>query len=321
MQNCKLIMTVEEMQDRDKWLEMRNGGIGGSDAATIMGLNPWKSALELWMEKTGQREPADLSKNQRVYWGTKNEANIADWFTETTGKKVMRRGMMQNSDYPFMLASVDREVVGEDAGLEIKTAGVDQAKKWRVDDEGKIVEMPDAYYLQTQFYMAVTGCSKWYIAVLIGGNEALWGTVERNEEQIALLIEEAKKFWGMVQNNIMPDPDGSKGAAIALQEIYPGNGKPDVSITLDESEASMILTSLKDLKEEKEKLEDAIKLRENQIKALMGDYEMAYIGENKITWKMQAGRTTIDSKKLKKEMPDVYKKYAKTGKPVRVLRT
>lgn len=73
------------------------------------------------MEKTGQVEPPDLSGNQYVYWGTKNEANIADWFQEETGKKVRKLGTLQNRSFPFMLANIDREVVGENAGQEVKT--------------------------------------------------------------------------------------------------------------------------------------------------------------------------------------------------------
>ena len=136
---AKLVMTVEEMRDRQAWLKLRNSGLGGSDASVIMGMNPWKSRLALWAEKTGEIEPDDLSGNQRVYWGQKNEQNIAEWFMEQTGKRVIRRGMMQSCDHPWMLASVDREVVGEKAGLEIKTAGVDQAKYWRDDN------IPDAW--------------------------------------------------------------------------------------------------------------------------------------------------------------------------------
>ena len=109
---AELVMTVEQMKDREAWLKLRNSGLGGSDAAVILGANPWKSRLALWAEKTGQLPPEDLSKNMRVYWGQKNEANIADWFEEETGKQVRRRGMMRSCQYPWMLASVDREVIG-----------------------------------------------------------------------------------------------------------------------------------------------------------------------------------------------------------------
>lgn len=149
--NCDLILSVKDAEDHEKWLKTRDLGIGGSDAAVIMGMNSYKSTYQLWMEKTGQVEPPDLSDNQYVYWGTKNESNIADWFQEETGKKVKRLGTLQSREYPFMLANVDRTVIGENAGLEIKTAGVSQYRKWKDD------EIPDAYYCQCLHYMAVTG--------------------------------------------------------------------------------------------------------------------------------------------------------------------
>lgn len=156
---CDLILSCHEAEtDHAKWLETRNAGIGGSDASVIMGLNPYKSPYQLWLEKTGQAEAPDLSGNQYIYWGHKNEGNIADWFMEDTGKKVRKLGTLRSRAHPFMLANVDRAVMGEEAGLEIKTAGVNQAKKWKGD------EIPDSYYCQCLHYLTVTGADRWYIA-------------------------------------------------------------------------------------------------------------------------------------------------------------
>ncbi len=307
---AKLVMTVEQMQDRKAWLKLRNSGLGGSDASVIMGLNPWKSRLALWAEKTGEIEPDNLSSNQRVYWGQKNEQNIAEWFMETTGKKVIRRGMMQSCDHPWMLASVDREVVGEKAGLEIKTAGVDQAKYWRDDN------IPDAYYLQCQWYMACTGYERWYIAVLIGGNDSRWNVVERNEEQIRVLVEEGQKFWDLIQKRIPPEPDGTESAGETLGDIYPGGAAG--SIALDGMAG--VLESLKRFEAAEKEAKAAKEECKQRIMQAMGNFEAATIGNSKVTWKTQAGRVTVDSKKLKAEMPDIYEKYTKTGKPIRVFR-
>ena len=84
--NANLIMTVEEMKDRKAWEKLRNIGIGGSDAAIIAGLNRWKSPYQLWLEKTRQVEPEDISDNEYVYWGTVLEQLVADRFCELTGK-------------------------------------------------------------------------------------------------------------------------------------------------------------------------------------------------------------------------------------------
>lgn len=119
MQSCELILRADA--PREEWLAVRNTGIGGSDAGVILGLNKWKSPITLWAEKTGRAEPEDLSGNEAVYWGTKQEPLVAERFYEETGKKVKRRGTLRSRPYPWMLANVDRWVVGEKAGLEIKT--------------------------------------------------------------------------------------------------------------------------------------------------------------------------------------------------------
>jgi putative phage-type endonuclease len=96
-------------------------------------------------------EPEDLSDNEWIYWGTKLEQLVADRFCEVTGKSVRRRGLLKSDRKPFMLASVDRVVVGENAGLECKTANSYASKEWEGDN------VPDTYYAQCQHYMAVTG--------------------------------------------------------------------------------------------------------------------------------------------------------------------
>ena len=309
---AELIMTVEQMQDRDAWLKMRNSGLGGSDAAAIMGKSPWKSRLALWAEKTGEMPPADLSGNWRVYWGTKLEDVVADWFCEVTGKRVRRRGMMRSCEHPWMLASLDREIIGEKAGLEIKTADVSQKKFWQ---EG---EVPDAYYLQVQWYMAVTGFDRWYMAVLIGGNDARWCVVERNQAQIDELIRAGADFWQMVQDKVAPEPDGSDSSKEALDAQYPG-GKAEV-LELVEDEAVQAMAAYQMLKKQEDELKVQVDTVKQRIMEMMGNTEEVRISGVKVTWKTTAGRTSFDAQKFKKDHKDLYDKYVKTGKPGRTFR-
>lgn len=310
--NAKLIMTVEEMQDRKKWEQLRNLGIGGSDAAVIAGLNPWKSPFQLWLEKTGQAEPEDLSDNEYVYWGTVLEQAVADRFCELTGKKVRRQGMVQSTSDEWLLANIDRMVVGENAGLECKTANGFSAKQWDGD------AVPDSYYLQCQHYMMVTGCDIWYIAVLIGGNHFVYKEIPRNEEDIAALYAAEKAFWEKnVKGGEMPDVDGSKSCSQALAERFPGGVTDSIMLP---KEADELLAEIDELNEAADRIKDQIESKKNGIKLMLGDHEIAYAGERKVTWKTQAGRVTVDSKKLKAEMPDVYEKYIKQGNPIRVFK-
>lgn len=312
--NCDLILSVKDAEDHEKWLDARALGIGGSDAAVIMGMNPYKSPYQLWLEKTGQAEAPDLSHVQAVYWGSKNEANIADWFQETTGKKVRKLGTLRSRSHPFMLANVDRAVMGEDAGLEIKTAGVSQAKKWKGD------EIPNAYYCQCLHYLAVTGADRWYIAVLIGGNEALYKTVERNEEDIKALIQAEADFWHLVETNTPPPVDGSASCAAALSAQYKG-GDPNFSVVLQPS-AEDVIESLENDKAIMDALRKQITEKENRLKALLGNAEEGTTDHYRVLWKTQAGRPSVPLAKIKKQAPDVYqlleeKGFLTIGKPFR----
>ena len=316
MTKPNLILTVAEAEkDHEKWLQVRNQGIGGSDAGVILGLNPYKSRLSLWLEKTGQAQPEDLSDNERVYWGKNNEPMIARYFEEKTGKHVRRCGTMQNGDYPWMLANVDRLIDGEQAGLEIKTAGVSQYKLWEGD------EIPDMYYAQCQHYMMVTGLDMWYICVLIGGNEGRIKEVPRNQEFIDDMFAAEQEFWKCVEERVMPEVDGMPDTATALNEMYP-QAETDSYLKLETTD------KLEDIFERyaryKELMEELTQLKaecENKIKVLMGDNELCIIGDgdtqHKVTWKNVAGRTTIDTKRLQKDHPDIFEEYKKVGKPTR----
>ena len=99
------------------------------------------------------------------------EPVIAQRFEEITDKKVRRRGTLRDNDYPYMLANIDRWIVGENAGLEIKTADWRMSKQWGDKDDPQDMTVPDSYYCQCMHYMAVTGADYWYIGALIGGND------------------------------------------------------------------------------------------------------------------------------------------------------
>lgn len=308
---ANLIMTVEKMQDKAAWLDARKKGVGGSDASVIVGLNRWKSPFTLWLEKTGQAEPESLEDNEYVYWGSVLEETVAREFTIRTGKKVVRRGLLQHDTIPFLLASVDRLVVGENAGLECKTANGFAAREWDGDN------IPDAYYVQCQHYMLVTGAERWYIAALIGGNHYVLKTIERNEDDIKALLTAETEFWRKVETREMPDVDGSEDCAKALAEKFHG-GAPAIELP---SSADNIFAEIDTLTETADSIKSQIEEKKNELRMLLGDAEAGTTASGrKVTWKTQAGRTTIDSKRLKAERPDVWQQYVKVGNPTRVLK-
>lgn len=308
----QLVMTVEQMKDRDAWLAKRQAGIGGSDAGAIMGDNAWKSPYQLWLEKTGQVEPADLSDKESVQWGIKQEPLVAEEFEARTGKRVRRAGMLQSVTEPWLLADVDRLIVGEKAGLEIKTTNAFSRKEWDEDN------LPDSYYWQCQHYMLVTGLPLWYIAVLIGGQHFRYKEIPRNDEKIAELFEAEKEFWHVnVKQGIMPDIDGSTSTKNAIDSQFQGGNDSVIELP---SEAAMILELLDNFKGQEKDVKAKIQEQKNKLALMLGDYEVGVIGDRKVTYKTTKGRVTVDSKKLKADYPDVYAACMKQGKPSRILK-
>ncbi|GAK01480.1 YqaJ viral recombinase family protein [Geomicrobium sp. JCM 19055] len=173
-----------------EWLEQRKRGIGGSDASAVAGLNRWKSPIVVYMEKTGEIK-SESSNSEAAYWGNVMEDTVAKEFTRRTGLKVRRRNaLLQHEDHEWMLANVDRMVVGRNEGLECKTASEYLKGDWEAE------EIPATYLLQCQHYMAVTGADAWWIAVLVGGNKFIYKKIDRDEELIGQLIQIEKKLLG-----------------------------------------------------------------------------------------------------------------------------
>lgn len=308
----KLILSVAEAEDHDKWLAVRDLGIGGSDAAVIVGLNPYKKPYKLWAEKTGQAEPDDLSENEAVYFGTVLEEIVAREFCKRNNKKVKRCGTLQDEEFPFMLANIDRWVVGENAGLECKTANGFKAKEW--EDENA----PAHYILQCQWYMGITGAERWYLACLVGGQHFVCHTIERNEADIGALRQAVYTFWnGNVLTNMPPELDGSEGTTAALAAKYDA---PNGSECMLPAAAAALIAQLDELAVTKKVIAEQEEAAKNGLKDLLGNFEVGLFNDRKVTWKATKPRTTIDSKKLQAEFPAAYAACAKPGKPSRTFK-
>src|SRR5690606_5201111 len=218
--------------DRGQWLEVRKGGIGSSDAAAAAGLNPYKSQLELWMEKTGRAaangEAPDT--DSPMFWGTLLEPYVAAAYQQKTGRKVRKvNAVLQHPTFNFMLANVDREIVGsaEVQILECKTAGEFGSRLWR---DG----VPEYVQLQVQHQLAVTGKAAADLAVLLCGQELQIHRIERDEDVIGRLTVLEARFWEYVEKDSPPPADGSESAAKALRQLYPGKDTT-LDFTADEA--------------------------------------------------------------------------------------
>jgi len=289
---------------RYEWLQERVKGIGGSDAGVILGLNKYRTAFELWLEKTGQVEPVEVD-NEAIYWGNQMEDVVAKEFEKRTGKKVRRTNFMySHPEYPFIKANIDRIVVGESAVLECKTASAYLSKEW----EGN--EIPATYLVQVQHYLGVTGKEKGYIAVLIGGNRFIWKEIERDEELINIIFDAEKHFWEYhVQQFNQPVLDGSSAAEKYLKEKY-GQAEENKEIVLP-SKCKDLLVQYEKIKSDEKLIKTAKTEIENKLKAELKDAEKGLIDHFQVTWKNQC-RTSVDSKALREKFPDIYKQVLNT---------
>ncbi|KLV23049.1 hypothetical protein ABW02_20175 [Niallia circulans] len=288
---------------RHEWLLARTKGIGGSDAGIILGLNKYRTAFELWLEKTGQVEPIEIS-NEAIYWGNEMENVVAKEFVKRTEKKVRRTNFMySHPDYPFITANIDRMVVGESAILECKTASAYLAKEWEAD------EIPATYLVQVQHYLGVTGKEKGYIAVLVGGNKFIWKEIERDEELIQMIFEAERHFWEHhVQQGNPPELDGSSAAEQYLKEKY-DKAEKDKEIILP-ADYKSLLEQYEKIKSDEKLVKTAKTEIENKIKAELKDAETGIVDSYIVSWKNQV-QNRVDTKTLKEKYPDVYKNVLK----------
>lgn len=295
-------ITKVKTANHDEWKELRSHYIGGSDAAAVVGLNAYASPYSLWAEKTG-RVPG-FAGNLATEVGAFLEEFVAQKFAQETGKKVRKHNQsFLNSQYPFAIANIDREIIGEDAGLEIKTTDSLNLKKFSGG------EYPANYYVQCVHYMAITGKKRWYLAVLIGNKEFKWFTIERDEDEIAALMTAEADFWELVKADTHPAVDGTAATSEALKTIY---AESDDSIC-DLTAFSANLRQYMALKKQVKELETLAEEAANKVREFMGCSGGGECEGFKVSWKSQT-RSTFDSKRFAKENPDVdLSEYYKTS--------
>ena len=259
--------------NKEEWKNLRHKYVGGSDAAAIVGLNPFSSAYSLWAEKTDRVPPFEGNLTTEV--GTYLEDFVAKKFEEETGKKVRRENhSILNDKYPWAIANVDRVLVGEDAGLEIKTTSELNMKSF------KNGEYPSQYYAQCVHYLAMTGKQRWYLAVLIGNKEFKRFTIERDEDEIAALMAAEEEFWEHVKDNTPPEADGHKSTTETIKTVFAQSNDEEVSLFGYEDCLKQYIALGKQIKELKS-LQDEMA---NKVKSFMGNAGKGMSDHFKVSW-------------------------------------
>jgi putative phage-type endonuclease len=293
-------------------IEERRNGIGGSDVPAVVGHNQYKTALDVYLEKIGEAQPADLSDCEAVHWGNVLEEPVAREYARREGVKVRRRThAVVHPDLPFIRGNLDREVVGKRKVLEIKTTGFFAGRE--LGDEGSD-SVPDAWLCQVHHYMLATGFREADIAALIGGQRLKIFRIPFDQDLADMLIERLTWFWRECVEKRQPPPPQT---AADLARLYPSDDGGTVTATPEIQKAIEGLREanarLKDLEAVRKGLEFSVKEHLGDAATLVGTD-----GKPLATWKSQSANR-LDQTRLKAEDPDVYGRYTTTSTS-RVLR-
>jgi putative phage-type endonuclease len=286
-----------------KQLIERKQGMGGSDAGSVLGVSKWKSAYQVWLEKTSD-EVSDFD-NPAMFWGRTLEPVIRQRYSDVTGRQVfvpMER--IVHPKYNFIRANVDG-ITDDNRLLEVKTARADIG--W--GEEGSD-EIPDEYACQVQHYMMVTGLVVADVAVLIGGSDFRLYEVPADKELQDIMMEKEAEFWQMVINRTPPEPETLTDLILKF-----GRASKQAIVQADHQSLQAVerLKAIKAIAKEEDELKFV-------IMAHMMEADTLAVEDKVIaTWKASNGAKRFDSKAFQNDHPDLYNKYLKQGEPTRRL--
>lgn len=337
-------------EQRAAWLEGRRTGIGGSDVAAVLSLNPWKTPLDVWNDKLGLSEDKEMS--EPAYWGTVLEDTVAKEFHLRTGKRVQKVShQFADPETPWAIANIDRaiinpeiarkvrpllkveeiekyaditgveRIINTDVAFEAKTANAFTADLWGPSQELEIKQnnlrtehvIPLYYETQIQWYCGILKLKGMYLAVLIGGSDFRMYWVDARPDVFQVIKEKCSRFWNEnVLKKIPPDPINIDDV---LQLYGKSNGKAveaQGELAIDYGEYARIAGEIKELKKQQDALKTkiAISMKDNEILTLDG--------KKVLTYKTQTSKR-FDSDSFREDHLDDYYDYLKESS-TRVMR-
>lgn len=311
----------------------RSQFLGGSDIAAVMGLSPWQTPVELWMEKTGRtpREEPDEARRRMFERGHKLEPFIRDMVIQKLQdmgcevELIACNRRFADKDHPFLACEIDFELritglleIGgreyqlqaEEVNADAKSVSGFARKKWGTDSNE---DVPIEYAAQFMHGLGITGRRLCLVAALRSFDDVdVYWTV-RDDETVAAMREKAVLFWtGHVLTDTAPDPYTFSD----IKLLWPTDNGEAVDATPEIAEKVGQLRRIKAQIKEWEEAEEALTFE-------IGDYIrphslLKFAGQELCTWKAQAS-TRLDQKRLKEEQPEIHAKYCTTS-TTRVLR-
>lgn len=286
----------------EQWWRAQCSGIGSSDVPALLGLSPWSSPLQVWLQKTGREGPKPATEAMRI--GQALEDPVARLWASSSGRKVRRvQAFLAHPERRWQVALLDRVTSsGGEPGreleiVEIKVSG--RTDDWRSGD------LPPAYWAQVQHQLAVTGLRVAHVVALVGTRleERLVEAVPSWQED---LLEVEREFWRHVEEDT-PPPSSAVDLSI-LPRAFPGvDGK-----TLEASpEVAGLVAELRQQRLLLARIQAEVDRLQAEIEAAMGDATDLVAGRTLLaTWR-PVERTTLDTQRLRRERQDLYEQYAR----------
>lgn len=284
----------------------RSTYLGGSDVAPILGISPWRTPLDVYLDKIQPRkEETDPGRLKVLNRGKRMEPYVIDLLAEETGLEIIRRGERYlDPDLDFIAAEIDAEATtGEN--IEIKTVSPFKAREW---GEEQSDEIPLHYAAQAMHGMMVTSREVCVFGVLIGGDDFRVYRIERDDVTIDAIRQKEIEFWSRIQARQAPEPS-------TVSDVFRLFGTKDSGLAVEASESLQAdVIALKSLKEDAKHLDGQIELREARIKLHMADASILTMqGQPVLTWKEQSSKR-FDQSAFKAAHPDLYEQFIKTIK-------
>lgn len=292
-------------QGRAAWLEDRRKGIGGSDAAAVLGLSKYKTPLQVYQEKRGELD--GTPDNESMLWGRVLEPVIRQQYAERTGRVVrVPDKILSHPRHAFMLANLDG-FTDDGRVVEIKTARF--GNDW---GEPGTDQVPVPYLLQVQHYMAVTGLPVADVAVLIGGSDFRIYEIPADNELQEMMIDGEHDFWRRVLEGTPPEPV----SCADMQALF---GRKGTNKSIDASlEVMATIDRLKDIRREAKALAEEEEAAKAIVMKAMGEADtLQYMGKILATWKMAKTARRFNTTAFKDAHPELYAQFAMSGEQSR----
>ena len=286
----------------------RTKSIGGTDISAILGLNPYKTALDVWLEKRGLSDPVIESRAMRI--GKRMEPVLLAEYEDETGRHAESwQQHLKHEEFEFLTGTPDAIVTSEPRGVELKTAGLRQIDRW---GEPGTDHVPEEYLIQCSWYMMLSNFELWDLAALLGGQDFRVYQIARNPELEAIMCEDALAFWSShVIADVPPELDGSESARRYVERQYRRNVQPLRQATLTEVP---LLERLVDARLRWAAIEEEKERCETIVKAAIGDTDGLEWVNGKVTWKATKDSAKVDWEAVARHLgatPELVKEYTR----------